>query len=153
MKTKNLQLLLTRLENQLDSPEAARFNMNHFGTRATAYTAGVLEKFPPVCKTQACLGGETVLATGSGRILEGGGIEIDQAGYSSAEAIKDRAQKDLGLTNVQALRLFFFKRWTASNNGWPEKFQQMYENAKTPQGRLYAAIRRVEHFIATKGRE
>jgi hypothetical protein len=50
--------------------------------------------------------------------------------------------------------LFFLRRMGYSTgHGWPLKFEKQYDDAKTPQGRLYVAIRRVEHFIKTKGRE
>jgi hypothetical protein len=64
----------------------------------------------------------------------------------------DQAQKDLGLTSTQATKLFFLPRM-GYKIGWPLKFQEAYDHAQTPQGRLYVAIRRVEHFTKTKGRE
>lgn len=153
MKTKNVRLLIVRLETALDSPEAARFNMRHFGNVFFKQITGALPEIAPVCKTQACLAGEAVLAVGTGRILESGGIALGEGDYPAHVEILDQATKDLGLSRDQATRLFFFKGWKQPKLGWPDKFAEAYENAKTPQGRLYVAIRRVEHFLATKGRE
>lgn len=153
-RTKNLKLLVKRLEDLLDSPTAAQFNMHHFGSEYKSSMAGVLVEFPPICGTQACLAGETVIATGTGKFQEGGGIVLaDGAGGWS---ILFQAQKDLGLTKAQSNKLFFFGRMLnerGNNLGWPTQFEEAYDNAKTPQGRLYVAIRRVEHFIKTRGRE
>jgi hypothetical protein len=152
MKIKNLKLLVKRLEAILDSREAAQFNMNYFGNLYSNNLKDILPDFPPVCNTQACLAGETVLATGSGRLLPGGGIAMNP---SSCWDIEIQAIKDLGLTKEQALNLFYLRSWTVSHGryGWPEQFEQMYLTAKTPWGRLYAAILRVKHFIKTCGRE
>jgi hypothetical protein len=166
MKTKVIKQLIARLEAQLDSPYAARFNMSHFGagvgtSRTFSLILGALQGFPPVCKTQACLAGETVLTTGSGHLLPSGGIALGPSEIEAAWAIRHQADKDLELTPSQSRRLFFFEAWNGQDyepedgfgNGWPEKFEEAYRNAKTPQGRLYVAIRRVEHFLRKGGRE
>ncbi len=157
---KNLRLLVSRLEEQLDSPTAARFNMRHFGSAFIPGMTGHLPETYPICKTQACLAGETVLATGRGQIAEQGGIVLNsEIGNLGTYKIAQVAQEDLGLNNDQARRLFFFKGWynwinrKNTTTGWPTKFEEMYNQAKTPQGRLYVAIQRVNHFIKTKGRQ
>jgi len=160
MNKQKLQVLLTRLEKQLDSPQAARFNMRTFGSRYTTNTDGALPGFTPVCGTQACLAGETVLALNKAEIHFNGGIilfsdplkELKES-PSYGGQIEQAAAEELELTTAQKQRLFFFKNWTVLKRGWPDNFQHMYENAQTPQGRLYAAIRRVEHFIKTNGRQ
>jgi len=157
MNKQKLQVLLTRLENQLDSPEAARFNMRTFGSRYSASTDDAFPGFPPVCRTQACLAGETVLALNKAKIHPKGGILLLSDPLKDSPSIGSQieqvAMDELELTTAQKQRLFFFKNWTAHKRGWPDNFQHMYENAQTPQGRLYAAIRRVEHFIKTNGRQ
>jgi len=157
MNKQKLTLLQERLEQQLDSPESARFNMKTFGSKYYPSMNDAFPEYPPVCGTQACLAGETVLSTGQGKIHEFGGILLDSdpdtRSSSSGWLIQSEAAKALELTKAQAQRLFFFKAWNMENRGWPIKYQRMYENAKTPQGRLYAAIRRVERFIETDGRE
>jgi hypothetical protein len=151
MKIKAVKLLVTRLESLLDSPQAPQFNMHHFGAVYSKDMLGSLPDIEPVCHTQACLAGETVLAHGTGVIDPEGGIEILPRGSLSwSSSIETQAAKDLGLTPDERRKLFYFKEWNKiSRQGWPVKFQAMYEAAKTPQGRLYAAIRRVEHFIKT----
>lgn len=157
MKTKNVKLLISRLEAQLDSPEAARFNMRYFGNVFNLGMVNLLQAVkenPPACYTQACLAGETVLALKTGRLLESGGIALPNG--RGGWAIEAQAAEDLGLTPKQRKRLFFFVSMNSDDDeplGWPAKFEEAYRAAKTPQGRLYVAIRRVEHFLATKGRE
>jgi hypothetical protein len=159
LNIKGLLALKARLETLLDTPEeAARFNMKHFGTPFRPSLDGTLGPVP-VCLTQACLAGETVLALGTGQLDDGGGISIINPieGVSNNWGVKYRADKDLGLTEAQSYRLFFFKNMTGSSlssrgYGWPTEYEQMYLRAKTPQGRLYAAILRVDKFIQTKGR-
>lgn len=157
MNLKNFKLLVEHLEKQLDSPSSARFNMLYFGNPFSVSKQGVLQ--PPVCNTQACLAGETVLSTGTGRLKQSGGIEIafGRFEFNTGNFIQDQAIKDLGLTKAQSERLFFFSSMLighgAKKGGWPHKFEYEYRNAQTPQGRLYVAIRRVEHFVKTKGRE
>lgn len=155
MNTKNVKLLIERLEVLLDSPEAPRFNMRYFGNqwgKEMVNLLPIVRENPPVCKTQACLAGEAVLATGSGQLHHNGGIILTSTGGSGWE-IESQAGKDLGLTLNQRRRLFFFANMNEEEIGWPKKFEEAYRAANTPQGRLYVAIRRVEHFLATKGRE
>jgi hypothetical protein len=167
MNTRNFRLLVSRLETMLDDPkQVGRFNMSHFG-RPFNTVWNPIEREEPICKTTACLAGESVLATGSGSIIRNeqgfvGGIEIPALKnlYTGEYAILHQARKDLGLTLPQTDRLFFFKGWARVvengysakvTTGWPKNFTSMYNNAKTQQGRIYAAIRRVEFFIKTRG--
>lgn len=155
---KNMIALKTRLEQLLDSPESAQFNMRVFGEVYDPSGIDVLKDYPPVCNTQACLAGETVLALGVARISTFGGIILDgeDVRRSYGSHIQSKATELLGLTDLQRKKLFYFKAWTAcdgNGNGWPEYFENAYTAAKTPQGRLYWAIRRVEHFLKTNGRE
>ena len=150
-KLKRLQL---HLEQQLDSPEAARFNMSTFGQKYNPGIMGTLQNFVPVCGTQACLAGEAVIALNLGEIYPEGGISLLSRPTARAYGgeIESAAIKELKLTLEESERLFYFKGWrTRKHRGWPKKFQTMYANAQTPQGRLYAAIRRLEHFIQTDG--
>jgi hypothetical protein len=149
MKIKNLKRLVARLEAQIDSPSAARFNMHYFGNQYFHGAKNMPTEYPPVCKTQACLAGETVLEMGTGVLMPDGGIKLNNPSMYFPE----QAGNDLGLDLNQRRRLFYFATWGVGNIGWPVKFETAYTAAKTPQGRLYVAIRRVEHFIKTHGRE
>lgn len=160
MKIKVLKQLIEHLEKQLDSPAASRFNMEYFGNSINYAQAEMIEK--PVCGTQACLAGETVLTTGAGFLRPfvngaGGGIEL-KSGLNFLGDIEEQATRDLGLTYTQQKNLFYLndmlrEEESSLGMGWPEKFGKAYKDARTPQGRLYVAIRRIEHFIKTKGRE
>jgi hypothetical protein len=152
MNIKNLKLLVKRLEAQLDSPEAARFNMKNFGEQYYPAYPGALQA--PVCNTQACLAGEAALMSGQATIGPNGGFFNLGGGRMFGQVIEDNAVKFLGLNVEQRDKLFYTKSdQTWIETGWPKKFDAAYAAAKTPQGRLYVAIRRVEHFIKTKGKQ
>lgn len=105
----------------------------------------------PVCKTQACLAGETVLAFNAAKILPTGGIILLDP-HTGTEIV-NVAQHALGLDSYETGRLFTFQSWGARSNGWPEDFETAYRQAKTPAKRLAVAIKRVKHFIKTNGAE
>jgi hypothetical protein len=152
MNIKNLKLLVKRLEEQLDSTEAARFNMKNFGEQYYPAYPGALQA--PVCNTQACLAGEAALMSGQAIIGPNGGFLYLGGGPMLGAYIEDEAVKFLKLNVAQKDKLFYTKSdQPCIKTGWPKKFDAAYAAAKTPQGRLYVAIRRVEHFIKTKGRQ
>ena len=152
MNIKNLKLLVKRLEAQLDSPEAARFNMKNFGEQYYPGYPRALQA--PVCNTQACLAGEAALMSGQATIGPDGGLLNVFGERMLGGLIEDKAVGFLGLNVEQRDKLFYTKSdHTWIKTGWPKKFDVAYAAAKTPQGRLYVAIRRVEHFIKTKGRQ
>jgi hypothetical protein len=166
MKVNKLKQLVQSLEELLDSPESVgRFDMAHFGAIYELITP-LPNSIKPVCNTAACLAGQTVLVFGTGVLNDDGGIDIIQklelpSGWDDSRnnQILAQATKDLGLTANQRDRLFFFKGWynvgteETVYTGWPEQFRSQHDKAKTQQGRILAAIRRVEHFIKTQGRE
>lgn len=152
MNKKNVRKLINRLEGLLDSPQAAQFNMEYFGNKYYEGMRDVLQV--PVCNTQACLAGEAVLATGHATINIHGGLDIPNLETTDIETgwyAEHAAAKVLGLTGREAADLFFFKPMNNyrkfKDRGWPKKFEAAYAAAKTPQGRLYVAIKRVEFFL------
>lgn len=155
MNKQNVRKLLSHLKKQQKSHEAARFNMRYFNlsTRLSSYPAGMLE--PPVCNTQACLGGETILALKAGYIPRNGGINIYKKSRLAELDIEEAATELLGLSLEERQKLFFFSEmlYTDDPTGWPEKFEREYKQATTPADRLAVAIRRVEHFLKTNGKE
>lgn len=154
MNIKNVRKLLSHLKRQQKSREAARFNMNYFGMKIISnLVEDMLEA--PVCHTQACLAGEAVLSLKAGYIQRGGGIEIYRKSSLRDLDIEDAATKLLGLSAKEKNNLFFFPNMLSNegNGGWPSKFVEEYKDAQTPADRLAVAIRRVEHFIETKGKE
>lgn len=149
MNKKNVRKLINRLEGLLDSPQAAQFNMDYFGDAYFDGMRNVLEV--PMCHTQACLAGEALLSTGQAEILPQGGLAITAPNGNrySSWYVEEAAKKSLGLTEKESNNLFYLRSMlrTKGKYGWPEKFEAAYAAAKTPQGRLYVAIKRVEFFL------
>lgn len=100
----------------------------------------------PPCGTVGCIAGWACMLNGD-KPTPGGGSQI---------YFFSRGQELLGLTKDQADRLFTAPalafEWKSAPT-WPKKFARRYEKAKTPKGRASATLARIEHFIATKGRE
>lgn len=115
------------------------------------------------CGAAACIAGWAVLMD----LQQKQGIDWrEAAGKAQAKeqnTVKgfyffDRARKLLALTDPQGRRLFFLERW-------PTKFIRAYHDrwdhcCKGPGRRQQAAVKmaaltvkRIDHFIATKGRE
>jgi hypothetical protein len=90
------------------------------------------------CGTTACIAGWAVLLSP----LDPGFI----GDYAS------KATLLLGLDDEQAIRLFDVIE-DGYCCGWPDKYVRAYLRAKTPRGRARAAMRRIDHFIKTKGAE
>lgn len=93
--------------------------------------------YPP-CGTVGCIAGWACLLSD---------ITVDHADW-------DLGKELLGLNNAQAARLFTAPE--AGYNGnlcWPHSFAVRYVKAKTPRGRMLAAVARIEHFIRTRGAE
>lgn len=148
MNIKAAEKVLAHLRRLKTTKRAARFNMRYWGDVFDDDMDGVLQK--PVCGTQACLGGETVLALRLGSIAKGGGIFIKN--NSACLGIVLIAQHALDLTEDEKNRLFYLKSWGLVH-GWPDEFDVAYKAAKTPRKRLSVAIARLEHFISTNGAE
>lgn len=143
--------LLRHLTRQRDSKYAARFNMNYFGMQTGGYSMnGTLEL--PVCKTQACLAGETVLCLKGGFLGRQGGIELYKRYRIEGLDIDSLATRILNLNEAERDRLFFLYSHLG-RPGWPKEFDKQYLNAMTPFDRLEVVINRVAHFIDTDGRE
>jgi hypothetical protein len=151
MNIKNMKKLLAHLVRQQKSQKAARFNMKYWGTPCLGKNDGMSDVLKtPVCKTQACLAGETVLALNMGKIGQGGGIDLLPEFYGGIGQVAAQA---LELTPSQRESLFAFKSWGHQQFGWPKEFETAYNAAKTPAKRLGVAIQRVKHFIKTNGAE
>lgn len=154
---KNVRTLIQHLTKQRDSRRAARFNMKfwgmsvkHFGNYDLQYL-GLLRK--PVCKTMACLAGETVLAFRAGKLEKHGGIRLKYDFMLDRDVvnIRDAAKLILGISEPEADRLFYVK--ADGRPGWPAQYQAAYESAATPKERLQVTINRVRHFLKTDGAE
>lgn len=111
------------------------------------------------CGTAACIAGHTLLHLGYKPIKEkdyDGRMEFD--GYEMTNSrgktvqIWPAARRELGLTQVQAEKLFQPESWPVEFGGSEDP---VYTGGTNPQ--LYnnpkVAVKRIEHFIKTKGRE
>jgi hypothetical protein len=90
------------------------------------------------CNTAGCIAGHALVA-----------MPKKSLKITGHWALIDKAQKWLGLTDVQADRLFH-------KYGWPTNYKEAYEIAfESGDIKLTNAITaaRIRHFIATKGRE
>lgn len=92
----------------------------------------------PSCGTIACIGGWAGALSKQKRPTD----------WNNYENTLRFAQRVLRLDDRQATRLF-----AGTGGGWPERFDTAYEKAKTPRGRALVAVRRIDHFIKTKGQE
>lgn len=92
------------------------------------------------CGTTACIGGHAVAI--SERMPE---LRNLRNLWMIGESIADRAKSDIEINQHQSNRLF-----RVSN--WPKRFQ-VIETLPLPEERSEIAFWRIQHFIATEGRE
>ena len=136
--------LLRKVEKRILA-EPRRFDMMTFGTKLNKRTIKALGKQAPPCGTVACIAGH-VDWMAHPRLFA---ASVALGDYD--DSIVERAAKELGLVfdpsqDTNAGRLFF-------DNEWPEKFQAALAEAKTPLQRAEVAVKRIEHFIKTNGKE
>ncbi len=94
------------------------------------------------CGTAACIGGWAIH-------LHWRKLEVEktyQAAKGKPETIYEIAKWILRLSRTQADKLF-------DGHMWPDDYQGDYEDSKTPEEQAAVAIRRIDHFIKTKGEE
>lgn len=102
----------------------------------------------PMCKTHLCIAGSALLLSGK--------YTLQARGYSSCVAIMNTqgqevedlwkaAKKTLGVNQSQALRLF-------NESRWPVQFKSA-DNADGSRNLAANMVKRIKHFIKTKGRE
>lgn len=96
------------------------------------------------CGTTACIAGHAALLSGHRRRKHSSLLVVK----NGVEQLVDRAAlKELRIDRLMASRLFY-----AGN--WPDQFRYAYDHrTTTPQQRAQIASDRIDHFIATKGRE
>lgn len=111
------------------------------------------------CGIIGCLAGNTCIVTGLCE-TEPDSSDPDLIHYYEPGHGWFRAAKEaLGLTGIQAERLFYPSKEFNEGGGrpgaghWPERYSLAYRKAKTPEERVKVLRRRVEHFIKTNGRE
>jgi hypothetical protein len=136
--------LLRRIERFL-LREPRRFDMTE-GVKP-ADTIGSVLQTPP-CGTVCCLAGAAYILHNN--------IEKTLCGDDKYWGdVRCNAIEALNITEKQADRLFLIKTQHSSDTDdyWPERYAEAYDKAKTPRQRVRVAIRRIEHFIKTKGKK
>ena len=138
--------LLRKVEKRILA-EPRRFDMMTFGTKLNKRTIKALGKQAPPCGTVACIAGHDDWMAHPR--LFAASVAIDR--FHRDDSIEKRAAKELGLVfdpsqDTNAGRLFF-------DDEWPKKFQAAFSKAKTPLQRAKVAVKRIEHFIKTNGKE
>lgn len=126
----NVKLLRKVKKHILEEP--SRFFMNSVivrGAPGAKVTLDGIEREIPKCGTAACIAGWACILSG----------ETEPIGMS-------RAEKLLGLDDHGGTRLFV-------EDCWPDKFHRRWQQSKTLITRAKIAAERIDHFIATKGRE
>ena len=104
------------------------------GQELTFQDGSVIGQTYAECGTAACIAGWAVILS-------------SKRTPKDSDTVLDRAIKILGITEYQSDSLFL------RSLGWPQKFSQAYLAAKTPSGKARVAVRRIDHFIKTKGAE
>ena len=133
----NVKLLRKIQEHILEEPK--RFVMRTFLIRPPDLDDDVFEgddgtmvKFAR-CGTAACVAGWAVL------LHDGMDTRVSN--------LRSRAKSLIGLKKGFNEDLLF------EVGGWPTRFEEAYRSAKTQRGRARVAVRRIDHFIKTKGQE
>lgn len=121
----NKELLLKVRDAILAEPE--HFDMEHFVRRNTS------------CGTTACIAGWTVALSRNTT------PDADET-IPDSISVAWEAQSRLGLTHEQEVALFYA-------DDWPEPFRAQYDDAYEPAELACIAAGRIDHFIATEGRE
>ena len=138
--------LLREVEKRILA-EPRRFDMMTFGDKLDKEAIEALGEEAPPCGTVACIAGHVDWMTHPR--LFAASVAIDR--FARDDSIAERAAKELGLgfelsQDTYAGRLFF-------DDEWPKKFQAAFSKAKTPLQRAEVAVKRIEHFIKTNGKE
>ena len=138
--------LLREVEKRILA-EPRRFDMMTFGDKLDKEAIEALGEEAPPCGTVACIAGHVDWMTHPR--LFAASVAIDR--FARDDSIAKRAAIELGLgfdpsQDTNAGRLFF-------DDEWPKKFQAAFSKAKTPLQRAKVAVKRIEHFIKTNGKE
>lgn len=149
MNVKVLRQIQKRLIKQSQDQKHCRFNMNHF-IQSTPLAFRTTEQ--PVCGTQACIAGETLILAGKAKYSRKlkSYVFPETHGNGIASTEHKTAQKILGLTNEEANRLFYFAGWQNSI-GWPNDLAAAYQNAESGMESALIGAARIERFIRTEG--
>lgn len=133
----NVGLLLQVKDHILEEPR--RLNMDILFLNLREEDIWFYDLPAPPCNTVGCIAGFAAALSGT----------RDLTSYQGGMAA-------LGLTREEAERLFTEPRhWNnmCFRYHWPEDYARAYLAATNPTGRAQATAARIDHFIATEGRE
>lgn len=146
MNTRALRKLIKWIQ-----AEPRRFDMQQW-----VASESLLEKLDPPCGTVGCLAGMACHMQGHRLLFSDSELGGTQAAVKRGKhlPVEPLATRLLGLDSDQAARLFYIRKLHPDADFfWPDKFENQYLKAKTQRGRVGAAVRRIEHFIKTRGEE
>ena len=159
----NVRLLRKVQKYILEEPK--RFDLEFWGAsidpkefaNLDQYASAVehcLAELRPPCGAIGCIAGNTLIVAGAIKPKELHGKNLFEFGPDTLE----KAAKLLKIDNDSAKRLFYLKEWGQCANGevigWPEPFASELSQSE-PGTKEYAQTTsaRIDHFIATNGRE
>lgn len=131
----NKELLERVKQHILEEPK--RLKMGSWGRRVNPLNSDY-----PACGTVGCIGGWSIFLAEPKWLTANAGELIQ---YCEVELPSD-ARRLLELERDQAARLF-------CTDEWPEGFHEQYNDAVTYVDRARITAARIDHFIATEGRE
>lgn len=108
----------------------------------------------PPCGTACCMAGGAYVLNNKINLSDKEeypeGLDVDWFN------VWNEALNYLGLDALQGQRLFYLKSMHANDKEtkhWPVKYERLYLAAKTPMERVMVGCLRIEHFIATSGKQ
>jgi len=141
----NIEMLNRVKQTILDEPR--KLDMNVFLKRYPDEMLGRAEDFTP-CGTHACIAGWACILD----IMDKRGITVEEISRDTIRNKDDyeneygKAGKILAINRVEQYKLFYLE-------DWPSEFTKRYDDSKTAQERAEVTAQRIEHFIATDGKE
>ena len=135
--------LLRKIQKELIAAPA-RFHMR-YGIISSDQVS-MLEK--PVCGTACCI-------AGTGYVVATGLNLFDHKNQTRdwSEILDGASEVGVDFRKPVYSKLFYMKIMHDTTHGWPEFYEQAYYDAKTALQRACVGVARIEHFIATDGRE
>lgn len=157
LKAKTIRLLNEVADHILEEPK--RLEMGTWGETFTEDSKYSDDGDPiPSCRTQGCVAGWTIFLNRPRlwkQMLKGAtdnGYSCD-LNDSTDGSIPGQAIKILGITEEQGASLFYLKDWmvVGDGGGWPQKFTDAYNKAKSKKQKAKVTAARIRHFIKMGG--
>ena len=140
----NIEMLNRVKQTILDEPR--KVNMHVFLERYTINMMKEESAYIPPCGTHACIAGWACILDA----MDKRGITIEEINWDTIRNnymnVHGKARKILAISWEEQNKLFYLK-------DWPPEFAKRYDDSETAQERAEATAQRIEHFIATNGKE